>query len=157
MGRDVALVPLAFRTRFSVRASPKRSGSGREKALGAVLLQLGGLGTTLAEGVFWGGRGALCGFGGDGARGRCVLLQDIGRKGIFLAFLSPQGCPGERRGAPGSVPGTSRALAGAADLGGGVGDKVRLGAFVSWGNVYLTSSKATNRYKKLLGKVLTGG
>lgn len=37
-----------------------------------------------------------------------------------------------------------------------VGYKVQLGAFMSRRNVYLTSSKATNKYKKLIGKVLTG-
>lgn len=77
MGRDVALVPLAFRTRFSLRASPKRSGTGREKALGAVLLQLGGLGTTLAEGVFLGGGGGLCAVLGVTERGAVVFCSRI--------------------------------------------------------------------------------
>lgn len=78
-------------------------------------------------------------------------------EGDFFGVREPAGVP---RRAPRSSQLRAGHLAGSrrgCGSRGGVGDKVRLGAFVSWGNVYLTSSKATNKYKKLLGKVLTGG
>lgn len=65
--------------------------------------------------------------------------------------------PGEAEEPPGASRGFTRLRISEGFWGGG-GLKRRLGAFVSSGgkNVYLTSSKATNKYKKLLGKELPG-
>ena len=88
----------------------------------------------------------------------CGLFLCGGFWGEYLVFRS---CPGEagallRAPSTGSAPSQASPRLWRVLQVSEVGYKVRLGAFVGRRNVYLTSSKATNKYKKLIGKVLTG-
>ena len=95
------------------------------------------------------------------ARRVAVYSRAVPERGFWGEYLVFRSCPGEagallRAPSTGSAPSQASPRLWRVLQVSEVGYKVRLGAFVGKRNVYLTSSKATNKYKKLIGKVLTG-
>lgn len=106
--------------------------------------------------IWWSGRGVSVLFGGRRVRGTeqgCGASRGFNVK-IWCFGAAQSGCSGA--GAQGGLSSIQAPLQLRVRCDSEPGHKVRLGAFVNRRNVYLTSSKATNKYKKLIGKVLTG-